>query len=592
MTAPAGGNGGCGGRIPVGAVPSVRLAVLLERAAGPGRRHQGLGDDDLMTAAGRWAAMESGCASRKLAVICEVIRRNPAAGHEAGVAGGLPGCWRETLAEEVALELGIARRTAAGMIELAWVLARRLPLTAAALDDGVLSPYKAQIVADGTAVLDDAAAGEAEALIAGEWDGWTPDQLRRKVARAVVEADPEGAKARREEAEQENARYRFWREHAGTAGLMGSGLPADEALRAHGNIQHRALQYRAHGVTGSLELLRVMAMLDLINGTDARDTCPKTARTATLDDAAADGAGSTDDAGRSNGTGIGGRDDNGQDSDGQDDQSQDDHSQDDGGKGGPGGSGGTSPRGGPGTGLAASTNLTVPLVTLLGLAERAGEAHGLGVLDASLARRLVTDAAANPASTFEVTVTDSAGHAIGYGRASPARVSTTRSSRPPGPGQIPLEGTVPPQGTAGPAPPPSFTAAGPGPPGSWGTWALRIGDLHLTVTLIPMPGGDCDHRAGTGGYRPGVSLRRMVQIRDGECTLPICSRHPKGCEFDHTIPWPTGRTCACNGATRCSHDHHVKHSPGWSVTQLPDGRQQWTTPSGKTYTSERYKYPI
>jgi hypothetical protein len=52
------------------------------------------------------------------------------------VEGELPGCWRETLAEEVALELGIARRTAAVMIELA----RR---------------------------------GEAEALIAGEWDGWT-----------------------------------------------------------------------------------------------------------------------------------------------------------------------------------------------------------------------------------------------------------------------------------------------------------------------------------------------------------------------------------------------------------------------------------
>jgi hypothetical protein len=121
---------------------------------------------------------------------------------------------------------------------------------------------------------------------------------------------------------------------------------------------------------------------------------------------------------------------------------------------------------------------------------------------------------------------------------------------------------------------------------------LRIADLHLTVTLTPVPGGDCDHQLGTVRYRPGVTLRRIVQIRDGECTFPACSRHPRGCEFDHTIPWPAGPTCACNAATRCSHDHHLKHSPGWSVIQLPDSRQQWTTPSGKTYTSNRYKYPI
>ena len=50
--------------------------------------------------------------------------------------------------------------------------------------------------------------------------------------------------------------------------------------------------------------------------------------------------------------------------------------------------------------------------------------------------------------------------------------------------------------------------------------------------------------------------------------------------------------CACNGGCRCRRDHRVKQSPGWSVTQPRPGYHQWTTPSGRTYTSEPTRYPI
>jgi hypothetical protein len=53
-----------------------------------------------------------------------------------------------------------------------------------------------------------------------------------------------------------------------------------------------------------------------------------------------------------------------------------------------------------------------------------------------------------------------------------------------------------------------------------------------------------------------------------------------------------GRTCGCNGGCRCHRDHRVKQSPGWTVTQPMPGYHQWTTPSGRTFTSEPMRYPI
>jgi hypothetical protein len=226
--------------------------------------------------------------------------------------------------------------------------------------------------------------------------------------------------------------------------------------------------------------------------------------------------------------------------------------------------------------------MTIPVLSLLGLAQRPGEAHGLGVLDPGLARRLAAQAAKNPRSTFGVIVTDPQGHAIGYGKAT--RTRKPRTGTPPRPGHDGSGGTR--DGTTV-----TFTPAGPGPPDGYGSWTLTLGDLVLTVKLAPIPDGECDHRDESAGYQPSDTLRRLVQIRDGECVLPVCVRHPRSCEWDHAIPWPAGRTCTCNGGMRCSHDHRVKHSPGWKIEQLPGGYHQWTTPSGRTYTKAPKEYP-
>jgi hypothetical protein len=98
-------------------------------------------------------------------------------------------------------------------------------------------------------------------------------------------------------------------------------------------------------------------------------------------------------------------------------------------------------------GFAGRANLTVPLATLTSLAGRPGELAGLGPIDPWLARDLATAAAANPKSTWCVTVTDEHGHAIGHGCARPEPGNHRKRAGPGPPGFT----VTPPAGTGRPA---------------------------------------------------------------------------------------------------------------------------------------------
>jgi Domain of unknown function (DUF222) len=612
--------------------PGLALAQVLDQVSGPDRRCAGLDDDEAFEVLGRWDALESWCASAKLGVARELIRRRAVPGFGPEQPGGLPQAWQPYLTEEVALELGISKRAADALITLAWTLEARLVLTAAALDAGVISVGKARIIAEETSVLADADAGAAEALIAGQLAGKTHGQIAQLIARAVVKVDPEGARKRRERAQQEDARVAFWREQAGTAAVAGFGLPPDQALAANQHIQDKALAYRAWGIPGTVDQLRVLAFLDALNGTDARHRYPKANPGSDTDagpgdeqegqpggpgasgpgeDRAPGGPGGAAGAGRGDGRdGQPGSEPDKNRAAGQPGDTldagpgggRDGHPGGGTGGGQPGGGTGGGPAGGPGgggpgssgrpggsppglAGLAANTNLTIPLLSLLGLAEHPGDAYGLGALDPALAREFAAAAAGHPGSTWCVTVTDQDGHAIGHGCAKPAR---TRRGNRPGPGDNGAAGN-----RDGPGPGAAFTPAGDGPAGGYGTWQLTIAGQRFQVRLGPVPVTGCDHRYESAGYQPSDTLRHLVEVRDGQCTLPVCVRHARRCDFEHAVPWHQGgRTCACNGGCRCRHDHRIKQSPGWTVTQPMPGYHQWTTPAGRTFTTEPMRHPI
>ena len=246
------------------ALPGPDLVRALDEAGGAKRRCEGASDDEVCGMLGRWEAAEAWCAAARLGVIRELLRRRmpPGSRFSSATAGGL--------AQEVSNQLGVSLRAADALIGLAADLESRLVLTREALAAGVISLAKAKIIAEATAVLDDQHAAVAETLIAGQLAGKTPGQVAALIARAVVTVDPEGAARRRERAQREDARVRFWREHAGTAALAAFGLPPDEALAANQHIQDRALAYKAAGMAGTMDQLRVRAFLDALNGTDSR----------------------------------------------------------------------------------------------------------------------------------------------------------------------------------------------------------------------------------------------------------------------------------------------------------------------------------
>ena len=415
------------------------LAQFADEAAGDDDSFNGASDDEVLGLLCAWDRVEAHAAARKHAAVAELMRRRPAPGYAPKGAARMPAVWDEFTTSELCAVLGQSRWAADAMLELAHDLEVKLPGTKAAFLDGILNQEKAAIIVRATAVLDTAEARAAEALVLDRAGRLSPAGLRSAIARAVIEVAPDKARERRVKAERD-ARVEQWPEASGNAALVGRELPPAEVLAADQRITSWARALKKAGLDGSMNELRARAYLDWLLGTDSR---PRQ-----------DGPG----------TPV------------------------------PGG-----PPEAPGArsaGFAGKVNLTVPLATLLGLAERPGEIPGLGPIHPGLARDLATAAAQNPRTTWCVTVTDEQGRAIGHGCARPEPKGhcghrEKREKLGPPDGRDPPSGTVGELGFA-------FAATGQhGPPGGYGTWQLHTGvggRQDLTVTFDPIPAGHCDHR--------------------------------------------------------------------------------------------------
>ena len=592
------------------AAPSAALAFALERAAGPEDLYDGAETDALVGIARQWAAVESWAAAGKLAALRAMMHEDSGGRPLLRRRSDLPHGWDDSLTYEISGALAMGPVSAGNLASLAWALGTRLAGTGRLLAGGTLTMSKAKLVAQLFGPLDEEEAARAEALVLGELAGKTYPQVERLAWRAALAVAPDVAERRRSAAEREQARVTVFREDSGAVGLSGRDLPAAEALAGHANVVARAGEYEASGAfpgqsTGRLQAL---AYTDLLNGISAQDRIAF-ARTAAAqppaghgpddaDDGDSDGPDGKDGPGPSGKDGGGGHcgpdsgDQTGPDSDGESgsDGSYDPHA--------------------PGSAL---TEVAVPLATLQGRAERTGDSRLLGPVDPALARDLAAAAARSPASRWELTIVDEHGYAIGHGLARPAR----RSSQEPPTG---------PARRARPQPPPARLAScalparvnititqtllhqlqaqaaqpRPGaPPGGWqlipskpGTWTLTLpGGQRLTVRFDVVPVHACDHRYRVNSYLPGDRLRRLVQVRDHTCTWPPCSRPARESDFEHAVPYHKGgKTDACNAGARSRRCHQVKQLPGWTLTQPRPGWHVWTTPTGRTYVQEPWRY--
>ncbi len=146
---------------------------------------------------------------------------------------------------------------------------------------------------------------------------------------------------------------------------------------------------------------------------------------------------------------------------------------------------------------------------------------------------------------------------------------------------------------------PTQPRSGAPPPGAWqltprkpGTWIITLpGGRQLAVRFDVVPTHACDHRYRVSSYLPGDRLRRLIQIRDHQCTWPPCSRAARESDFEHAVPYDKGGvTDACNTGARSRRCHQVKQMTGWTLTQPKPGWHVWTTPTGRTYVQEPWRY--
>jgi hypothetical protein len=180
---------GFGPGMPLDVLPGCpALAVAADAADGEDDGFAGVSEAELVGVLAAWDRVEAHAAARKLGVAAELARRNPAPGDA------------EFTADQVAYALAESRGRADTLIDLGQTLETRLPGTLAALLDGTITRYKAEIIARATALLDDAEARAAEQKVLDRAARLIPGGLRAAIAAAVMDVAPDKAKERREAA--------------------------------------------------------------------------------------------------------------------------------------------------------------------------------------------------------------------------------------------------------------------------------------------------------------------------------------------------------------------------------------------------------
>ena len=123
--------------------------------------------------------------------------------------------------------------------------------------------------------------------------------------------------------------------------------------------------------------------------------------------------------------------------------------------------------------------------------------------------------------------------------------------------------------------------------------ATRALDLALAQARADEAAGGCAHAGESPAYRPPPRLREFVIARDVTCRKPTCRQPAWRGDLDHTHPYDQdGRTCGCNLGGACRGDHQLKQHPRWKLEQTQPGIFTWTTPAGRTYTTNPDIHPV
>ena len=167
--------------------------------------------------------------------------------------------------DEIAANLTWTNTAASKQLDFAERLVDELPEVHTAMLAGHLDWPKARVLADGVTGLDPETARTITALLLPGAAKRTTGQLRARLAKLIILADPDAAQRRYRQG-LKGRRVEHGHEDDGTARLTGRWLPAARAAAANSRIQAIADWLKDSGDRRTIDQIRADILLDLLQG--------------------------------------------------------------------------------------------------------------------------------------------------------------------------------------------------------------------------------------------------------------------------------------------------------------------------------------
>lgn len=169
-------------------------------------------------------------------------------------------------ADEVAFAFALAwtQSAARSQVEFGRYLIRIVPEVFAALGRGAIDVRRAWVFADVLGLVDDSLAATIAAAVLPVAGDLTTSQLRDRLRRAVLKADPDAAGRTAKSVADRHVACQADRE--GTASLFGVRLPAARATAAFERVDAFARGRKRDGDGRTMDQLRADTFLDLLEG--------------------------------------------------------------------------------------------------------------------------------------------------------------------------------------------------------------------------------------------------------------------------------------------------------------------------------------
>ncbi|WP_185981580.1 HNH endonuclease signature motif containing protein [Skermania sp. ID1734] len=246
--------------------------------------------------------------------------------------------------------------------------------------------------------------------------------------------------------------------------------------------------------------------------------------------------------------------------------------------------------------------ITIDVVTLLGLVSNPAYLAGHGPIDPELARQLAAD------GTWQLLLVEATDMAKQLGLLD--ENGEPVAAEPAGDEVVPTDAAAPPvvQPRLPAAAGGEFCARGsrmragwvPKGPSPRARSVLGIAGMTelLETALGRQPARDYAVRQLAGPapvtavtYKPTAETAALVRARDQHCRFPGCRRPAANCQLDHVVPFrhdnplAGGLTVVSNMQCLCAAHHLLKTLKLWHARMLPGGAIEWTSSYGDHHTT-------